>query len=170
MAAWSSCASCVCPRVRSCVTCRCPRTVPISSSPRTPLRTWRLRAPGGWSLLQWPQALLSLLVGRRRNAACQLALLFRRELLIFLPLLLRVLALLRRKLLEALVLLSRRLALGRRQRGPGMHLLLDPLLLLGSELGVALGDADPFLLPVGVERVPVGGEWREDLLVGGRQF
>src|SRR5262249_27551534 len=147
MAAWSSCASCVCPRVRSCVTCRCPRTVPISSSPRTPLSTWRLRAADGWSPSQRRRGLLSLLRRRRREAARPLRLLSRRELLIFLPLLLCVLALLRRKLLEALVLLSRRLALSRRQRGPGMHLLLDPLLLLGSELGVALGNADPFLLP-----------------------
>ena len=51
-----------------------------------------------------------------------------------------------------------------RQRRPRAHLLLDALLLVGRHLRVALGDAAPLLLALGVELVPLRRERRQHLL------
>ena len=69
-----------------------------------------------------------------------------------------------------LVLLARGGALLRRQLGPGLHLLLDALLLVGAHLGVALRDAAPLLLALRVHVAPVGRERAEHLLFLGREL
>src|SRR6266850_6794674 len=66
---------------------------------------------------------------------------------------------------EVLVVLARLPALLRREARPGLHAPLHALLLLRLHARVALGDRDPLLPALGLERVPVGLERREDLLL-----
>ena len=68
-----------------------------------------------------------------------------------------------RQRLQRLVSLARRVALLGRQPRPFLHLRLDPLLLVAADRRVALGEAEPLLLALGVEVVPVGCERRQDL-------
>src|SRR5262249_36326098 len=98
-----------------------------------------------------------------------LALGFRRQALVFLPLLLHLFLLVRRQRAHRLVLLARDTALVRRQLRPRPHLLLDAGLLLRGHFRVPLGDAAPLLLALGVELVPVGRERSQDLPLGSRQ-
>lgn len=93
----------------------------------------------------------------------QLTALFRRELLIFLPLLLNLLALLRRQLLHSLVLLSRHTALIGGEARPRAHLFLDALLLRRWHRRIAFGDPQPFLFARGIQLVPFRGERGQDL-------
>ena len=97
---------------------------------------------------------------------CQLAPLLRRKLLVLLPFLTHFLALFRRKLLERLVLFPGDAPLRGRQARPGAHLLLDALLLLGRHARITVRDAKPLLFALGVELVPFGGQWRENLPIG----
>ena len=90
---------------------------------------------------------------------------FRRELLIFLPLLLDFLPLLGRQLLQGLELRPGRAAFIRGQASPSAHLLLYALLLVGRHVWIALNDAQPLLLALGVELVPFRRERSEHLLV-----
>ena len=95
---------------------------------------------------------------------------FWRQLLVFLPFLDDVLPLLRGKLLQRLELLARYLSLRGGELGPGAHLLLHALLLGRPKVGVAFGDAQPFLPALGVKLIPVRGEWRQGTLIGCREF
>src|SRR5258705_8400285 len=66
---------------------------------------------------------------------------------------------------EVLVVLACLPALLRRQARPGLHAPLHPLLLRRLHARVALGDRQPLLPALGLERVPVRFERREDLLL-----
>src|SRR5262249_35052066 len=80
------------------------------------------------------------------------------------------LALLGRELLERLVLFAGRLTLRRGQLGPRAHLLLNTLLLGRAQVGIALGDAEPFLPAFSVYPIPVRREWRKDLTLRRREL
>src|SRR5258708_28756196 len=108
-------------------------------------------------------------VGRRwRNHALAVV---RRKRLVFGPFLAQVLvALVARLFGEALVVLARLAALIGRELGPGLHAPLHALLLLRLHARIALGDADPLLAALGLERLPVGLERRQRLLLLGGQL
>src|SRR5438874_9658482 len=101
---------------------------------------------------------------------CQLTALFRRELLIFLPLLLNVLTFLRGQLLQGLVLLSRDAALVRREARPSAHLLPNALLLRRWHAWITFGDPQPLLFALGVQLVPLRREGGQYLLFAGRKI
>src|SRR5258708_29595727 len=87
--------------------------------------------------------------------------LVRRKRLVLGPFLAQVLvALVARLFGEALVVLARLAALIGRELGPGLHAPLHALLLLRLHARIALGDADPFLATLRLERLPVGFERR----------
>jgi hypothetical protein len=90
----------------------------------------------------------------------------RRELLVFLPLLLNLLPLVGGQLLDGLVLLARLPPLIRRQVDPCAHLLLDALLLGRGQLRIPLGDPEPLLPPLCIHRVPLAAERGKDLFIG----
>jgi len=70
-----------------------------------------------------------------------------------------------RHLGDLAIVLARLAPLLGRERRPVVHALLHPFLLLRLHLRVALGDSHPLLPPRCVERVPLTGQRREDLLV-----
>src|SRR5512138_1587431 len=107
--------------------------------------------------------------GSRRREALAL---LRRERLVLGPGLAQVLRLRGRalRLGELLVVLARLAPLLGREARPGLHAPLHALLLLDLHARVTLGDGDPLLPALRLERVPVGLERREDLLLLGRQL
>src|SRR5438045_2548925 len=112
--------------------------------------------------------LLAARVGRRwRNQALTL---LRRERLVLGPCLAQILGGWPRCLDQVLVVLARLAALLGRELGPGLHAPLHALLLLRLHARIALGDGDPFLAALGLERLPVGLERREGLLLLGREL
>src|SRR5690349_20381806 len=90
--------------------------------------------------------------------------------LVFRPLLAQAASVLRRMLLrDGAVVLARLAALLRRELGPVLHAPLHARLAFRLHLRIALRDAEPLLLALGLEGVPVLLERREDLLlVGGK--
>src|SRR5204862_7614978 len=92
-----------------------------------------------------------------------------RQRLVFRPGLAQVLLrrLARRCLGELLVVLACDASLLRREGRPGLHAPLHALLLLRLHARITLGDRDPLQAPIGLERVPIGLERREDLLLLG---
>src|SRR5438309_1925745 len=124
----------------------------------------RRRARPGVTLM----LLAARVAGDGRHQALALV---RRECLVLGPGLAQVLVRRRpRRLGEVLVVLARLAALLGREARPGLHAALHALLLLRLHARIALGDADPFLPAIGVERVPVGLERREDLLLLGSEL
>src|SRR6185503_12526130 len=106
----------------------------------------------------------------RKRGRVALALV-RRERLVLDPVLAQVLVVaLARQLGELLVVLARLAALLGREARPGLHAPGDALLLLGRHLRIAFGDRDPFLPALGLERVPVGAQRREHLLLAGGEL
>src|SRR5205807_6003145 len=94
--------------------------------------------------------------------------LLRRQRLVLRPGLAQVLVRRALGLGELLVVLARLAALLGAQVRPGLHAPLHAFLLERLHARVALGDLDPLLAPLGLERVPVVLERREDrLLLGG---
>src|SRR3954469_6305926 len=105
--------------------------------------------------------------GRRHQALA----LVRRQRLILGPFFAQVLLLvLARHLGEALVILARLAPLVGGELGPRLHAARDALLLLALHARIALGNRDPFLTTLGFERVPVGLERGEDLLLLGGEL
>src|SRR6476620_1642588 len=107
--------------------------------------------------------------GGRRHEALPLV---GRQRLVFRPFFLQVLLVrvLARHVGEALVVLARLAPLLRRELGPRLHAASDPFLLLRLHLRIALGDRDPLLPALRLERVPVRLEGREHLLLLGVQL
>src|SRR4029079_8931757 len=97
----------------------------------------------------------------------ELAALFRRQPLVFLPFFPPGPALLRRQLLQRLVLLPGYPPLLGRQARPRAHLLLDALLLRRGHFGIPLRDAQPLLLARGIQLVPLRGKGREGCFIRG---
>src|SRR3989442_13967225 len=119
-----------------------------------------------------PGVTLMLLAARvGRGGGNQALALVRRERLVLGPGLAQVLVRrLARHFGEMLVVLARLAALLGREARPGLHATLHALLLLRLHARIALGDADPLLPALGIERVPVGLERREDLLLPGGEL
>src|SRR5712692_6855053 len=119
-----------------------------------------------------PGVTLVLLAARvSRGWGNQALALVRRERLVLGPGLAQVLVRRRaRRLGEMLVVLARLPALLGREACPDLHAPLHALLLLRLHARIALGDGDPLLPAVGLERVPVGLERRERLLLLGGEL
>src|SRR4051812_15249218 len=121
------------------------------------------RPPGG------TLRLVSARVGRRRRD--QALPLVRGQRLVFSPLLAQVLlVLLARHLRQPLVVLARLAALLRRELGPCLHAPRDAFLFLGFHARIALRDGDPLHATLRLERIPVGLERRQYLLLLGGEL
>src|SRR5262249_36587157 len=132
-----------------------------AGSPRRPC------SPGAAAVPASPRS-PALLLRRRVGRGDEALALFRRQRLGFRPGVAQLLALFRRRLGDALVILARLAALLGAELRPVLHASLHALLLLGLHPGIAVGDADPFAPPLGLEALPVGPEGREHhLLVRG---
>src|SRR5689334_6501642 len=96
--------------------------------------------------------LVLFLPGRRRGDRLgdEALALDRRQGLVFGALLPQVLVLLARDFRGVAVVLARLATLLRAQVRPALHAPLHPFLLLGLHLGVAVGDADPLALALGL--------------------
>ena len=121
--------------------------------------------------LPWGMAPAGSLGRTARRAATftkSLPLLFR-QLLVFLPALVQLFVFLRRKPLQAPVTFKRLLPLLRCQRHPLVHALLDSLLALWRQVGVARCEVDPAFAALRLESVPILLQRSEDGFLLGRQ-